>query len=64
MAVLAAAIEDAEGIPIRRMPISPGELYELRLAVAAGEIEPLRRARTAGHGPARPAWPGRRGGRR
>jgi CO/xanthine dehydrogenase Mo-binding subunit len=29
-AVLAAAIEDAEGIPIRRMPISPSELYELR----------------------------------
>ncbi|MPZ74811.1 MAG: molybdopterin-dependent oxidoreductase, partial [Nitriliruptorales bacterium] len=31
-AVLAAAIEDAEGIPITRMPISPSELYELRRA--------------------------------
>ena len=34
-AVLAAAIEDAEGIPITRMPISPSELYELRHAHAA-----------------------------
>ena len=30
-AVLAAAIEDAEGFEIRRMPISPSELFELRL---------------------------------
>ncbi len=30
MAVLAAAIEDAEGIPITRMPISPSELFHLR----------------------------------
>jgi CO/xanthine dehydrogenase Mo-binding subunit len=29
-AVLAAAIEDAEGIPITRMPISPSELFHLR----------------------------------
>ena len=29
-AVFAAAIEDAEGFPITRMPISPTELYELR----------------------------------
>jgi aerobic carbon-monoxide dehydrogenase large subunit len=29
-AVIAAAIEDAEGIPIRSMPISPSELFELR----------------------------------
>jgi len=29
-AVLASAIEDAEGIPIRAMPISPSELWELR----------------------------------
>ncbi len=29
-AVLASAIEDAEGFPIRRMPISPSELWELR----------------------------------
>jgi aerobic carbon-monoxide dehydrogenase large subunit len=30
MAVFAAAIEDAEGFPITRMPISPSELFELR----------------------------------
>ena len=29
-AVIASAIEDAEGIPITRMPISPSELWELR----------------------------------
>jgi aerobic carbon-monoxide dehydrogenase large subunit len=29
-AAIAAAVEDAEGIPIRRMPISPSELFELR----------------------------------
>jgi len=29
-AVFASAIEDAEGIPIRAMPISPSELFELR----------------------------------
>ena len=29
-AVLAAAIEDAEGIPIRSMPMSPSDLFELR----------------------------------
>lgn len=29
-AVIAAAIEDAEGIPVRSMPISPAELWELR----------------------------------
>jgi CO/xanthine dehydrogenase Mo-binding subunit len=29
-AVLASAIEDAEGFPIRRMPISPSELFDLR----------------------------------
>jgi carbon-monoxide dehydrogenase large subunit len=29
-AVFAAAIEDAEGLPIRAMPISPSELYALR----------------------------------
>jgi aerobic carbon-monoxide dehydrogenase large subunit len=31
-AVLAAAIEDAEGIPIRSMPVSPSDLFELRRA--------------------------------
>jgi CO/xanthine dehydrogenase Mo-binding subunit len=30
MAVFASAIEDAEGFPIRRMPISPSELFHLR----------------------------------
>ena len=29
-AAIASAIEDAEGIPIRRMPISPSELFHLR----------------------------------
>ncbi|WP_101784375.1 aerobic carbon-monoxide dehydrogenase large subunit [Nonomuraea indica] len=29
-AVVASAVEDAEGIPIDRMPISPSELFELR----------------------------------
>jgi len=29
-AVFASAIEDAEGFPIRSMPISPAELWELR----------------------------------
>ncbi len=29
-AVIASAIEDAEGLPIRSMPISPAELWELR----------------------------------
>lgn len=37
MAVLAAAVEDAEGIPITRMPLSPSELFELRERYAAGE---------------------------
>ncbi|HEX9064388.1 MAG TPA: aerobic carbon-monoxide dehydrogenase large subunit [Streptosporangiaceae bacterium] len=35
-AVFAAAIEDAEGISIRAMPISPSELFELRRAGQAG----------------------------
>jgi carbon-monoxide dehydrogenase large subunit len=30
MALLASAIEDAEGFPITRMPISPSELFDLR----------------------------------
>ncbi|WP_203991601.1 aerobic carbon-monoxide dehydrogenase large subunit [Sphaerisporangium rufum] len=29
-AVIASAVEDAEGIPVDRMPISPSELHELR----------------------------------
>jgi aerobic carbon-monoxide dehydrogenase large subunit len=37
MAVFASAIEDAEGFEIRRMPISPSELFELRRAHASIE---------------------------
>jgi carbon-monoxide dehydrogenase large subunit len=33
-AVLASAIEDAEGIAIRSMPISPSDLFELREAAS------------------------------
>jgi aerobic carbon-monoxide dehydrogenase large subunit len=40
-AVFAAAIEDAEGFPITAMPISPSELFELRLA-HADEPDPTR----------------------
>ncbi len=36
-AVIASAIEDAEGFPIRSMPISPNELWELRLQHAREE---------------------------
>ena len=32
LAAIAAAIEDAEGITITRMPISPSELFALRQA--------------------------------
>jgi carbon-monoxide dehydrogenase large subunit len=45
-AVFAAAVEDAEGFPITRMPISPSELHELRARHAAGELRPLRRRTT------------------
>jgi CO/xanthine dehydrogenase Mo-binding subunit len=47
-AVIAAAIEDAEGIRIDAMPISPDELFRLRLRAAAGEAELLRRGGRAG----------------
>ncbi len=43
-AVIASAMEDAEGFRIDRMPISPSELWELRRRHAAGEIPSLRRA--------------------
>jgi CO/xanthine dehydrogenase Mo-binding subunit len=46
-AVIASAIEDAEGFPIRSMPISPVELWELRQRHAAGEIPPLARGTTS-----------------
>jgi aerobic carbon-monoxide dehydrogenase large subunit len=36
-AAIAAAIEDAEGIPITAMPISPSELFELRAAARQEE---------------------------
>ena len=39
-AVFAAAIEDAEGIPVRAMPISPSELFELRQQTAARSVAP------------------------
>ena len=44
-AVLASAIEDAEGFPITAMPISPSELWELRRRHASGDLPSLRRAR-------------------
>ncbi|HEX8495627.1 MAG TPA: aerobic carbon-monoxide dehydrogenase large subunit [Actinomycetales bacterium] len=44
MAVLASAIEDAEGFRISCMPISPSELFELRRAHDRGEVDSLRRA--------------------
>ena len=42
-AVIASAIEDAEGFPITRMPISPNDLWELRRRHAVGEIPSLHR---------------------
>jgi aerobic carbon-monoxide dehydrogenase large subunit len=46
-AVIASAIEDAEGIRIDRMPISPSELWELRQRAAAGDVPRLRRGRAS-----------------
>ncbi|HZD66302.1 MAG TPA: aerobic carbon-monoxide dehydrogenase large subunit [Acidimicrobiales bacterium] len=40
-AALASAIEDAEGIRITTMPISPSELHDLRGALATGEAAPV-----------------------
>jgi carbon-monoxide dehydrogenase large subunit len=42
-AVIASAIEDAEGFPITSMPISPSELWDLRRAHARGELPTLAR---------------------
>jgi carbon-monoxide dehydrogenase large subunit len=42
-AVIASAIEDAEGFPITRMPISPSELWDLRRRHAAGRWPSLHR---------------------
>jgi CO/xanthine dehydrogenase Mo-binding subunit len=44
-AVIASAIEDAEGFPIRSMPISPVELWQLRQRHAAGDWPSLARTR-------------------
>jgi carbon-monoxide dehydrogenase large subunit len=46
-AVIAAAIEDAEGIRVTKMPISPSELFHLRLNAASGKAERTNRARSA-----------------
>jgi carbon-monoxide dehydrogenase large subunit len=43
MALFAAAIEDAEGFRISRMPISPSELFHLRAEHEAGRIPSLTR---------------------
>jgi len=48
-AVIASAIEDAEGFPITSMPISPVELWELRQRHEAGEIPSLRHPHPAPH---------------
>jgi carbon-monoxide dehydrogenase large subunit len=47
MAVFASAIEDAEGFRITRMPISPSELFDLRIAHAEGLIPSTRRSERA-----------------
>ena len=39
-AVIASAIEDAEGFPVRSMPISPSELWELRQRHAGSPTTP------------------------
>jgi carbon-monoxide dehydrogenase large subunit len=51
MAVIAAAVEDAEGFRIDRMPISPSELFDLRQAHARGDVPAVRRAGTAANEP-------------
>ena len=45
-AVIASAIEDAEGFPITAMPISPVELWELRKRHAAGDLPALKHPHT------------------
>src|SRR5262249_59502580 len=58
-AVLASAIEDAEGFRIDRMPISPSELWELRRRPAAGgRPAPAGGDRRPGGGEARRRGPG------
>lgn len=48
-AAIASAIEDAEGFPIMRMPISPVELFELRQDHAAGPAGEAASGPRAGH---------------
>ena len=49
-AVIASAIEDAEGFVVTRMPLSPSELYDLRRRHAAGEVPPTRRSTSRAEG--------------
>ncbi|GAB3704395.1 aerobic carbon-monoxide dehydrogenase large subunit [Mariniluteicoccus flavus] len=51
-AVIASAIEDAEGFPITTMPISPHDLWRLRARHASGELPSLTRG--AEHSPSAP----------
>jgi carbon-monoxide dehydrogenase large subunit len=46
MAVIASAIEDAEGFRIDRMPISPSELFALRAGHDHGDVPSVRRHQT------------------
>ncbi|MEV7005028.1 aerobic carbon-monoxide dehydrogenase large subunit [Streptosporangium sp. NPDC051022] len=43
-ALIASAVEDAEGFPVTRMPISPSDLFHLRERFAEGETGPFRQA--------------------
>ncbi|WP_323100662.1 aerobic carbon-monoxide dehydrogenase large subunit [Intrasporangium sp. YIM S08009] len=54
-AVIASAIEDAEGFPITRMPISPNDLWELRRRHAAGDLPSLHRSSRTGTDAGAPA---------
>ncbi len=45
MAVIASAVEDAEGFHITRMPLSPSELFHLRARFAAGDIASVHQRR-------------------
>ncbi|WP_270886319.1 aerobic carbon-monoxide dehydrogenase large subunit [Pedococcus sp. 5OH_020] len=54
-AVIASAIEDAEGFPITSMPISPVELWELRRRHEAGDLPSLARSTTSAGSAAYPS---------
>ena len=60
-AVFAAAIEDAEGFPITAMPISPSELFALRLEHADDPLKPPLRRPDEVHRRERPGRPRRAG---